>query len=140
MPDIKSRLHYGDLLYQKDKKDQKVDPLNLEDHISHSQYCNKDNMLCKEIETELMILFSGAMEDERFQGIAVSSVEPASGITSVLVKVYPLYEEDMLDPETILDWLNSAKKYLRSEIARAINRRKVPDLFFSVVSGSEEVY
>ncbi|MCP4133711.1 MAG: ribosome-binding factor A [bacterium] len=108
-------------------------------HRSHrSKYSNKDNRLCKQIETELLVLFAGAAEDERLNQLGVASVEPAPDISCLLVTVYPLYETDQPEPETILAWLHSAKSFLRQEIAAAINRRRVPELTFRVVPGAEE--
>jgi len=84
-------------------------------------------------------LFSGACDDERLWGLLVESVEPAPNASRLLVTVLPAGGAAKADPQESLIFLNSARSYLREEVAAAIRWRRVPDLVFQIyVEGIKE--
>lgn len=82
----------------------------------------KDAQLCAEVRETLSLAL-----DERFEAFTVIDVAPAPDASrlSVTIEVDGDVEEAKAILERSLGWL-------RSEIAAAINRKKVPALYFDV--------
>jgi ribosome-binding factor A len=71
--------------------------------------------------------------DASLQGFYVDGVEPAPNASRLLVVLRQWDHARGFDLADILQRLAAAKGYWRSEVARAINRKKTPDLVFQVL-------
>lgn len=77
----------------------------------------------------------GASRDPVLRDLLVVSVTSVRGAALLDIKVTTLENSPILEAAPILEKLNRAKGYLRSEIASGINRKRCPDICFSVASG-----
>ena len=75
----------------------------------------------------------GQSPDSLLASFSVGAVEPSASGTTFVVQVYsndPSLEYDMDEVKALL---KASKSTLRSEVARAVNRKKVPDFRFEVL-------
>ena len=89
----------------------------------------KSQQLCRQVRDALHGAFASC-GDPAVQAAGVVAVEPAphSGRLRVLVGVPPDF-----DREAVVDALERAAGFLRSEVASAISRRYAPELVFEVI-------
>jgi len=85
--------------------------------------------LCRQAAEALQTALSGECGDEVLQDLAVASVEPAPEGGGLVVTV----DAPAHPPLEVLERLGRAKGLLRSAIARAITRKRVPDLRFRIL-------
>jgi ribosome-binding factor A len=91
----------------------------------------KTLQLCSQVaETLLLVLAESA--DDVLRDLTVESVVPVAGTTQLLVTFVPSVSAATMDLARYLAHLEQARGLLRSEVAGAICRRKVPDLLFRV--------
>ena len=88
--------------------------------------------LCGQIARVLNIAFGGTCNDDLLLDLVVDSVEPDPDATRVKVTVYPMETRNRIDPEMVLQHLERAQGFLRSEIAATVERKKIPRLVFSL--------
>lgn len=88
----------------------------------------KDMQLCSEVRRSLDLVLAEST-DGRLAGAWVAEVTPAPD-TSRLLVVVELREGG--DVDAAHQMLGEMHGFLRSEIASAVDRKKVPDLFFQV--------
>jgi len=98
----------------------------------------KTLQLCARVAEVLSLSLSGDGQDEMLIGWTVEAVVPVQGASLLLALVRPVDPHDSTPATSVLSHLAAAKPRLRSEIARAIQRRKTPALLFQVVSGTSE--
>lgn len=98
----------------------------------------QNSRMCKQVETVLSLIFSGGGGDSRFTGLFVDSVTPLSDLAYLMITVMPLYRECASDPDMIIQFLESAKPFLRKEVAYEINRKRMPDFKFRVMIDPEK--
>ena len=84
--------------------------------------------LCAQIAETLSLLFADSA-DPVLHNLLVTSVVPHPTSARVLVTVTTTVD---LDLRTSLSHIEAARSRLRSEVAAAVCRRKVPDLMFRV--------
>ena len=97
----------------------------------------KNTRINNEIKKELSIMIHGELSDPRISSFTnVSYVETATDLKTCKVSISVLGASDMDKNDTIIG-LNSAKGYLRRELARRINLRNTPELFFELDEGLE---
>ncbi len=77
---------------------------------------------------ELYEIIGFEMDDPRLGGIAVTEVQVSPDSRHAHVKV--CLEGDDLEQRRALSALDHARHYLRQELARRLNLRKVPELHF----------
>jgi ribosome-binding factor A len=117
-----------------------IPPRHIKKRAYHQVKPNYQNSrVCKQIETVLALLFSGGSNDDRFNGLFVDSVEQLSDMSFLLITVIPIYREQASDPDGIIQFLESAKPFLRKEVAAEINRKRMPDFRFKVVIDPEMI-
>ena len=92
----------------------------------------KTLQLCGQIRKTLEYLLSGETGDDTLRQLYVQSVDPAPDASRLLVTVSPIDRTAPPDPIKVLEKLGFANGFLRAGVARAINRKKVPDLSFTV--------
>ncbi|MFO0949795.1 MAG: ribosome-binding factor A [Isosphaeraceae bacterium] len=92
----------------------------------------KARQLGRQVAETLDALLSGESRDELLGGLRVTSVVPAPDDTHLLVTVTPIAAERPYDPAAIVDHLTRATGWLRTELATAVHRKRVPGLSFRV--------
>jgi ribosome-binding factor A len=85
--------------------------------------------LCRQAAQALRTTLSGECADEVLQDLEVASVDPAPEGAVLVVGVVA----GGRSPVEVLDRLERAKGLLRSAVARAISRKRVPDLLFRIL-------
>lgn len=87
--------------------------------------------LCAQIAETLHLLFLDNQDDD-LRELMVLEVLPISGAGTLLARLaYPVQQAD--DLPRVQQKLASSAKSLRSEIAREITRRRVPEILFQVI-------
>lgn len=97
----------------------------------------KTLQLCSQVQRTLDLVLSGDLDDDRLRDLYVAHVAPAPDATRLLVTVSPLGFAKDFRPDLVMTRLAECSGKMRSELARAINRKKTPDLMFRVVLPDE---
>ena len=92
----------------------------------------KTLQLCGQVRKALDYVLSGETGDDLLRGLYVQDVLPAPDASRLLATVAPLDPQADLDLGVVLDKLDRVQPMLRAEVARSINRKKVPDLTFTL--------
>ena len=95
----------------------------------------KDQQLCRQVERALALTLPGC-SDPLLGDLIVRSVIPAPDATHLLVF---LSSSGRADAANVLAALSGAAGLLRHEIARAITRKRAPELSFQLVAPQAEV-
>ena len=88
--------------------------------------------LCGQVSEALNAILPG-MADEILQNLTVVKVEPAPNAGRLRVTVAGAIPADVPDPATRMGAMlaiNRAAGFLRTEVARAIHRKRAPELVF----------
>ena len=93
--------------------------------------------LCRQALEAVSLALADADLDERLEGAWTVSVDPAPGPERLLVSVALPSGSSGTRAEGALQALMEKKAWLRSELAQAIHRKRVPDLAFRVVMDPE---
>ncbi len=93
----------------------------------------KTLQMCSQVQRTLDQVLSGELGDDRLRDLYVSQVVPAPDAHCLMVSVSPLGFAKDFQPQVVLSRLAECTGRLRSELARAINRKKTPELMFRVV-------
>ena len=93
----------------------------------------KAMQLCKQVSRALTYA-SSECDDDVIRELYIESVLPAPDQSRLMVSVTPLAEE--LDQIQVLTKLGFVTPFLRNSVAQAINRKKVPELFFQYIPRS----
>jgi ribosome-binding factor A len=101
---------------------------------------HKAAQLCRQAMQALSLALADSADDV-LRELTVVSVEPAPDVSRLLVSVAPVLaagrgagEVSAID---VLTRLNAAARWLRSEVASAITRKRAPELMFVIVAGGE---
>ena len=94
------------------------------------QVGRKARQLCEQVKDALQSTFP-ACADPVLQALLVVGVEPAPNTGRLRVRVTSDWDD--LNPHLVHSRLYFAYAMLRCEVARAINRRRAPELTFEVV-------
>ena len=93
----------------------------------------KTLQMCSQVQRTLDQVLSGELDDDRLRDVYVVQVTPAPDANCLLVTVAPLGFAKDFRPDEVMVRLAANTGRMRSELARAINRRKTPELMFRVV-------
>ena len=93
----------------------------------------KTMQMCSQVQRTLDQVLSGELDDDRLRDVYVVQVTPAPDANCLLVTVAPLGFAKDFRPEEVMARLAANSGRMRSELARAINRKKTPELMFRVV-------
>jgi ribosome-binding factor A len=88
--------------------------------------------LCGEVQQTLSLVLADCGED-CLRGLEVTGVIPAPDSTRLLVSLAALPSASLEDHSAVMAALERASPFLRSEVAAAIHRKKVPELVLRVV-------
>jgi ribosome-binding factor A len=105
--------------------------IHIQKQMMRSQ--RKTMQLCHQVAETLNYVLSGECDDEVLQALQVIEVRPAPDDTQLLVIVAPVLPDETLDPIDVMGRLNSVSGWLRSEVARAITRKRAPRLMFQIL-------
>ena len=97
----------------------------------------KTLQMCSQVQRTLDLVLSGDLDDDRLRDLYVSQVVPAPDASCLLVSVTPHSFARDFQPAVVMARLAESTGKMRSELARAINRRKTPELMFRVVLPDE---
>jgi ribosome-binding factor A len=114
--------------------DDGLDPRKFLRRTSGRVTNRKALQLCAQVRDILDYVFAWDCGDRLLKGLMVASVTPAPNASRLLVTVYLPEELQGEEPAQILDRLNHAHGRLRSEVAAAIHRRRVPELSFRIAT------
>jgi ribosome-binding factor A len=112
--------------------DDGVDPRTFFRQPSRKGTNRKALQLCGQIARTLGWVLAWESGDDRLRGLTVVAVEPAPDSTRVLVTVCPQATCEAADPGQVLERLYRYAGKLRTEVAAAIHRKRVPELVFRV--------
>lgn len=110
-----------------------LDPREFFKPAKSRRNSRKDWQICRQVSETLNYVLSGECRDEVLQRLSVCDVKPQPDATRLLVTVCPVIRGDDVDPLLVMEHLQRSVGWMRSELARSISRRKVPDLTFCVV-------
>lgn len=94
----------------------------------HSGSSRRQKMVASEVFEVISLTIIEALEDPRVQGISVSHVEMSPDLR--LARVYLTSGRPDFDMRDAIFVLDRAKNRLRSEIAKELNMKRVPELAF----------
>ena len=100
----------------------------------------KTLQLCGQVRKTLDYVLSGETGDDLLRQLYVADVVPAPDASRLLATVAPIDPRADLDFGTVMEKLGYAQPMLRSAVARAINRKKVPDLTFTLAGPPPEAF
>ena len=98
----------------------------------------KTIQLCHQVAEELQMILISECDDDFLRELTVESVIPAPNASRLLVSVSSPSISTCEELGSILYQLQLVMGLLRSEVARAITRRKAPELIFRVVTPGVE--
>ncbi len=93
--------------------------------------------LCKQVERAATLALEGEWVGDALMGAAVASVEPAPDAGRLRVVVVLAPARGINDVEDATAVLTGLRSRFRSEVARSIHRKRVPEIVFDVRLGSE---
>jgi hypothetical protein len=121
------------------RPDEEADPRSFFGETDRSGKRNwKVQQLCKQVERAVAVTLAGECEGDALLGAAVAFVEPApdsSRLMAMVVLAPGKAMDDLVDARAAL--AGSAASF-RQEVARTIQRKRVPEIVFDVRL-SEEV-
>src|SRR5262245_3595801 len=113
-----------------------VDPREVLRQAARKKGGRKTHQLCGQVAEALNYAFAAVCNDDVLQELAVVAVQPAPDESRLLVMVGPLLPGPF-DPSQVLPHIQKALGKLRSEVAAAIHRKKVPELAFCLVNAMD---
>jgi ribosome-binding factor A len=94
--------------------------------------------LCAQVARTLSTVLAGECEDDLLRDLLVESVHPAPDSMHLLVRVCLAASATEVDANQVMEHLHRAHGRLRSEVAAAIHRKRVPELTFCVVGATDK--
>jgi ribosome-binding factor A len=113
--------------------DNGIDPREVLRRSARKKGGRKTQQLCDQVAKALGYAFAGVCNDDVLRDLGVVSVQPAPDEARLLVTVAPTLPGPC-DRTEVAAHLHQALGKLRSEVAAAIHRKKVPELAFCVVT------
>lgn len=114
------------------------EPEDFQSVSRQKSFARKTRQLCAQVLRTLTFLLEGECTDESLQGFFVERVCPYPAASCLLVVLRQRNPGSALDYRSVVGRLAEVKGYWRSEIGRAINRKKTPDLVFQVLLAEAE--
>ncbi len=112
------------------------DPFDRELFAGLAQADTKTIQLCRQVE-EAVSLALACSTSPLLRDLYVVGVEPLKG--AAMMRALVSMEGAHNDYELTKQAVDRARGYIRGEVARAINRKRVPTLQFAVVPSHQEV-
>jgi ribosome-binding factor A len=119
------------------EEDDGVDPRTFFRKGERKKTNRKALQLCGEIARTVGWFLAWESGDDWLRSLTVVSVEPAPDSTRVLVTVCPRFLMEPVDAGQLAERLQRITGKLRTEVAAAIHRKKVPELVFRIAYSGE---
>jgi ribosome-binding factor A len=116
--------------------DDGIDPRETLRQFERKRGGHKTQQLCAQVAEALNYAFAATCNDDVLRELGIVAVQPAPDESRLLVTVGPALSGPC-DRTQVLTHLQKARGKLRSEVASAIHRKKVPELAFCVVNDVE---
>jgi ribosome-binding factor A len=113
-----------------------IDPRDVLRQTARKKGGRKTHQLCAQVAEALNYAFAAVCNDDVLRELGVVAVQPAPDESRSLVTVGPTLPGPH-DPTQVLAHLQQALGKLRSEVAAAIHRKKVPELSFCVAPNTQ---
>jgi ribosome-binding factor A len=113
-----------------------IDPREMLRQVARKKGGRKTHQLCGQVAEALNYAFAAVCNDDVLRELGVVAVQPAPDESRLLVMVGPMLPGPF-DPTQVLPHIQTALGKLRSEVAAAIHRKKVPELAFCVVNATD---
>jgi ribosome-binding factor A len=114
-----------------DQPDEGVDPRIFFEDTHRGRGANrKTRMLCSQVADCLQLILESGIGDEDLQEAVLHEVEPFPDAGTLRITIAIPGTED---PARVHAALGRASGYLRSEVARAISRKRAPQLVFRLI-------
>lgn len=110
-----------------------IDPREMLRQGARKKGGRKTHQLCAQVAEALHYAFASVCNDDVLRELGVVSVQPAPDESRLLATVAPTLPGPC-DPAEVMARLERAMGKLRTEVAAAIHRKKVPQLTFRVTS------
>ena len=114
-------------------EDDQVDPRTYFAPSGRTKFDRKSLQLCRQVMETLDQVLAGETPDELLQAVQVESVTPAPNSSQLLVVVTSRDPVNAMTKVAIQARLEERTPWLRSMLAGAIHRKKVPRLQFLVI-------
>jgi len=114
-----------------------IDPRDLLRAGARKKGGRKTLQLCGQVAEALNYAFSAVCNDDVLRELVVVAVQPAPDESRLLVTVGPTLPGPC-DSAEVLAHMQQALGKLRSEVAYAIHRKKVPELTFRLVTNAPQ--
>ena len=110
-----------------------IDPREVLRQAARNKTGRKTQQLCGQVAEALNYAFAAVCRDDVLRDLGVVTVQPAPNEARLLVTVGPTLPGPC-DPTQVMGHIQQALGKLRSEVAAAIHRKKVPELAFCVLA------
>lgn len=112
-----------------------IDPRDLLRKAARKKGGRKAHQLCAQVAQALDYAFAAVCDDDLLRDLLVVAVQPAPDESRLLITIGSAVAASC-EPAQILARLQYLQGTLRSEVAAAIHRKKVPELTFCVAGSS----
>jgi ribosome-binding factor A len=112
-----------------------VDPRDALRQAARKTGGRKTQQLCGQVAEALNYALAAVCQDDVLRELGVVAVQPAPDESRLLVSLGPLLPGPC-DPAEVLARVQRVLGKLRSEVAAAIHRKKVPELTFCVLANA----
>lgn len=113
-----------------------VDSASLFFDLESPRPRHRERALCRQAQEALVLALAQETSDPRLDGAWVASVDPAPGRRLLVSLVLPS-GAGIAGIEAAFVALGDKKPWLRAEVARAVHRKRAPDLAFRVLLEQE---
>jgi len=115
------------------RDDDGIDPRLLDSHRSATNNQLVTGRLCKQVERVIQLALLGSA-DAQLRELSVAGVSPAPDLTRLQVSL-GCVAASAADIDALRDKLARYAGFLRSEVAREVNRKRTPTLAFVLLPG-----
>lgn len=117
--------------------DDGIDPRKYFSRKSKTSSNRKTYQLCKEIELTLNLTLAGELADPALSSLVIAKVEPIPESGDFLVIFEWRQNTRDFQFEEVMFSIKKASGFLRSEVAKSINRKRVPQLSYRLLNPEE---
>jgi len=119
-------------------EDDGVDPRHDKDEDRKKADPRKDRQLCKQVLRALNDALQAEARSSMLRELTVVRVEPAPDIARLRVEIEASPEGAAVGARQLMEQLDRSRGFLRTQVAGAISRKRVPTLVFVIVPAREE--
>jgi ribosome-binding factor A len=105
---------------------------------AHAHARHKTMQLCRQVQRALSLALSGECGDELLRAVWIDEVVPAPDASRLMVRLI-VPARARATPADVMQNVARAQGRLRAEVAKAITRKRAPELFFLPMAEPAEV-